>query len=1113
MFKLIESADYNTLLQHYLKDHDHFSTTPFSSYPLIVPTLPSGDILIQTIADKRGVVSGITTRFWNAFEWSLIERVTGHAQYSGYAPLSRVALHWNIFSYLYQHGDVILSETKHPLHPLLRLLWQHETALTAHMTRQLWTLSGQLANIYSAYLNMRPDWLKQWQENPALPLDVLLPPNTLKKLPEWLTDYYRTLYNSQRHLWNTCFASILEKREQRANIFWQTLHDQPSSREKIPAYIPIFAPTHISASNLQFMQRLGAYSDIHLYHLAASEGDISDIVDSRWLRRLKLSRPEYAANAHYDHAHPLLSRLGKAQRDQARLIRDYCPIEQIEQYDAPASNPHNLLSALQTEILELHEDIIPHIAHDETDDSLRIHACRGMLRQCEVLRNDIVTWLNQSPDRRLSDILILLPDPTAEQATLRAVFPPGGDYDGYRIPARIVGITTSEAENLWHSLAGRYTLINGRFDAPTVIDWLLNENTCQSLGISNEHMQRITAALIEAGYKRGFDDIHLQNSLHPEDHDYRYTYSYALNRLIGGVLMPSTEHYHDSVPQSGLNLNDLPALEALATLADDMQNLRQELQEHVPAQQWVHILRNNLQQHYSHAQNSTAWHSIDRALEALNSQLEAHQELAPQSEQLYLPLHFVLEHIEKQLASQQNSNEPSGVITIGGLHELRNLPYKLIAFLNADRERYPKRQNDERYNLIDLDHARLGDHNQEQEDRAALLDLICRAQENCWIYYSRTEPSDNEPRLPASPVQELLQYLDEQREDQSRHYHIEHPSDPFEYDPAERHPAPLWQNIRQTLNTSQTKPSPFLNFSIPPAIPAEPELEETPPLTLNQLINDTLRPVSAYARSHNIAQQNKSDALSDNEPLALNPLQSHQLDALLIELLQQGHSDPCSHLSRLPASPAGINGKIQLKQRHAEILHRQHTLLSLTGGEVIPQIQEYPVDLNGITLTALLPDEHITQWPRLTARKSSPKHQYRHWLEHLAWNARSGGDSHILYADNSYQRLSALPATSAIQQLRQWLTVRQHSLQHLWLAPIELMQEYLENLNQERSAEKNTNLIATWIEQDTKKADSDDLWRHLWRGNESHLSTYIDAALTRHAPLLLPLIQQQEMLK
>ena len=48
MYRLIESTDYPALLARYLQDYDHYSRAdPLGDTPLIVPTLPVGNILLQ----------------------------------------------------------------------------------------------------------------------------------------------------------------------------------------------------------------------------------------------------------------------------------------------------------------------------------------------------------------------------------------------------------------------------------------------------------------------------------------------------------------------------------------------------------------------------------------------------------------------------------------------------------------------------------------------------------------------------------------------------------------------------------------------------------------------------------------------------------------------------------------------------------------------------------------------------------------------------------------------------------------------------------------------------------------------------------------------------------
>ena len=196
MYRLIESTDYPALLARYLQDYDHYSRAdPLGDTPLIVPTLPVGNILIQTLASQRGIAAGITLRLWHNYEWMLVERITGKSRSSSQAPLGNTAIRWELFSYLYQHGNTILADPGHPQHALLRGLYPDTDTITHDHTRRLWVYSGQLANLYSTYLNQRPEWLSAWQNADPPPLDALLKNDSLQQLPPQIADHYRALYH------------------------------------------------------------------------------------------------------------------------------------------------------------------------------------------------------------------------------------------------------------------------------------------------------------------------------------------------------------------------------------------------------------------------------------------------------------------------------------------------------------------------------------------------------------------------------------------------------------------------------------------------------------------------------------------------------------------------------------------------------------------------------------------------------------------------------------------------------------------------------------------------------------------------------------------------------
>ncbi|HCC66939.1 MAG TPA: hypothetical protein DEP59_08100, partial [Moraxella sp.] len=183
------------------------------------------------------------------------------------------------------------------------------------------------------------------------------------------------------------------------------------------------------------------------------------------------------------------------------------------------------------------------------DTSIAIHVCHSIVRQLEVLRSMIIGWLNYSDmqatpaqiptdpwDRRaLSDILVLLPDIETHQNIIEATFPKHVGGDGYQLPAKVTGVVAKDINLLWQAITGYYTLLNragARFQRSEVFDWLMLAPLYESFGLNLEQMTRACDLLTQAGFIRGFDELHLQQTLSAADDDYRYTFAYALERLV-----------------------------------------------------------------------------------------------------------------------------------------------------------------------------------------------------------------------------------------------------------------------------------------------------------------------------------------------------------------------------------------------------------------------------------------------------------------------------------------------------------------------------------------------------------------------------------------------------
>lgn len=439
------------------------------------------------------------------------------------------------------------------------------------------------------------------------------------------------------------------------------------------------------------------------------------------------------------------------------------------------------------------------------DTSLSIHVCHSLVRQLEVLRSMIIGWLNYSdvpasaPEqiptnsdqrRALSDILVLLPDIDAHQNIIEAIFPSTLGTDGYQLPAKVTGVVAKDINQLWQAITGYYGLLNragARFQRAEVFDWLMLTPLYESFGLNLEQMNRACELLTQAGFIRGFDEAHLRQTLNHADDDYRYTFAYALERLVAGVLMPHANNVsfgqytnlqgeiETIVPLNNLTMADADIVATLCDIYQTLDDNRDLGQTSKTVEAWLTDIEQLIQNKFALFNQTNAWRTIFAAQNNLKSNIDAnHKKSAAtgnnaaylptghnriQTEALPLKLGFVLENIAQQIANQQVSAEPSGVITFARIGTVRNLPYDLIVMLNLNLSEFPQQEQQNRYNLMQAGLPTRGDRFREDDDLGAFLDAILCAKQACWLFYNGKSTLDTHEHLPASPVQELLAFL------------------------------------------------------------------------------------------------------------------------------------------------------------------------------------------------------------------------------------------------------------------------------------------------------------------------------------------------------------------
>lgn len=1016
MLRIVRSQDIQALADDLAK-HINYQSDPFSSTPIVVRSLALGDWLENYLAKKNGICAQAPRHFLGELQWQWIEQITQKHSFNPKPPLSMSGVHWQLFAWLYSHTPAIVCDSTHPLQPLLSVLFEGKIQLTHNKSyaMRLWTFSEQFARIFMRYIALRPQWLETWHNNQSLDIEKLIAQKEYAgQMPQWLKQHYHQLQDAQRYLWQQILDSPYQARQQRLAQFWHQLQTHPQTHTQLPKKLIVFILHALTPESLQFLAQLSECIETTLYHHTPTLDYIDDIVDAKWLQRYQIQNPQKTEQQHFDAGQHLVSRFGKQARDQAKLLTQLSqqipPSKLIQEELDHSRAGHNLLTYLQQDLHNL-DDTTPSrsyfkmLIEDSTqkqDDSLRVHACYGLLRQLEVLRGELIQWLNADPTRQLSDILIVLPEIGDLQGTIEAVFPPDGHYDGYILPARLTGLTKADTQKLWRALTGHLTLIHSGFYAPDVIDWLLLEENAHAYHLTSEQQQRAAQLLQQAGYHRGFNAAHIQQTLNPDDKDVRFTYSYALNRLWTGLLIPNTAH-PDIAPMPDLSLDDLPIIQALAQIAQTIEHLYHWQQHSHSADDWLNGIETLLTQTYSPLSEQPAWLAVKHSLNDLRYQLHAQNTLLSQ-QSTALPLEFFLTYLSDKLADNQVSSEPSGVITIGRLSALRHLPYKLIVFLNANLDDFPNNTQDNRYDLTQLDQRQSGDQLKEDDDYGAFLDCLLNAKEACWFFYNHLTPTDPHPQLPSTVLQELLDYLaaDCKNPEQAiKTFIIQHSQNPFDADSLSQQ-APLWYNIHQALQHPAKSPTPLISLTNPSTDPRKVEHNDT--LALTQFHYQLTHPATLYAQAHQLNFLDQANLTQALEPLSSDGLNRYQLWDYFIANTHQNRLADSQTLRSLPILPAGAYGTLWFKQQHQQYQQQLQHLLTSTQSAQLTPTQSTSIATTGATFITSLPSpEHNHPWLRYI-----PAKRVINTCSKLGWNIFFGKSN----APPTPQRLQSLSFTT-----------------------------------------------------------------------------------------------------
>lgn len=1128
---VIQSQQIGVLVEGILLRKQQPSSNPFAvlkTEHFVVPSPALETWLTQKLAEKQGISAN--TQFHQrirGFQWFCYQQVLEDKDHVRRANIPRLMMKWRIYQTLKscieaEHNPL---SADHPLYSIIQRIYDsavQQQGLEQQLKKQsmLYWIAEQVSKLFSHYMVYRghcqkkcegechcpSNWLSLWGVNQAIDLERYFSKHTDHDLSFKFTQA-QELEAWQRWLWQQSFHDDFLAMQAIDEEFWHILDDatlRDEALKQLPEQITIFTLLDLAPVQLQFLRRLGQYIDVLILHYNPSQEYWADSVDPNWKKRYDLSVKarfiEKNPNATDDDIaaffedftlnfnaevresrHPLLTRFGKQARDHFSLLSNLSSGQEGQWVDAFVNAaPQNLLSKIQSDILYLVEPTAQAYPLAPKDDSIQVHVCHSGLRQLEVLKEQLIFWLSQgTPEqpRRPSDILILVPDLKQMEPLIRSVFPQSGHQSGVFLPVKIAGVTQIDVNNAWRAVLGRIQWTTGRLNIEEFADWLNLQAVQIRYALDMQMTERMIELLTQAGFKRGLDAEHLQNSLSAEDQDYRFTLKFALDRLALGIAIPEHTMFDQTLSYARVLPSDFELISKLIEIYQDFATRRDWLRLHEmgaakKVEQWLEILKQEIDE-FKQA-GVDVLDAVYKIVAKQYTMLTLSYHYVPDQVQqdsdhqllqaIQLPLSYLLEEIQNTLESQLEQALPTGHITFSQLGHIRPIPYPLMVMLNLDSGKFPNRNTQLPFDLMGLLKPVLGDRSRLDDDQGAFLDALLLAQEHLWLFYNGFDVNDGEVRDPSSALQELLSHLaliiavqSDQDPNQmlsmngievpahlQQLYHV-HPLQPFDPEGFQSQSTPRykdqWFAVAQGIQHANSPRTPWVNATYPIAS------TDLRVLDAGQWIQDVSFPARLYLKTLGVENLKPEDLPVTDEPLILDGLGRYALRDFLQQYDNLEQLDFNLLQDQLPV------GKVQHSTLHMSRVEHQslQDRLHQFAEQATATTQRQWHISKDVIMNITVPQQLSTMWVSLDASSARAKRRVKVWLEYLLWLAYlKACHPQISDAETQvYQRVAVfsdvtlintgVTATQAQQYIQQWFNIYDHAQTQPVVLPAALM--------------------------------------------------------------------------
>ncbi|NHA03469.1 exodeoxyribonuclease V subunit gamma [Mucilaginibacter sp. HC2] len=594
-------------------------------------------------------------------------------------------------------------------------------------------LATKVADLFDQYQIYRPEMIESWNNADTAAKDA---------------DWQCWLWNASREKLGTAMPDkTIILQEIRRSL------QQPDRTRQLTERVlgvHLFGLSILTAYHIDFFYQLSEHIDVSFYLLNPSPDaywyeDRSEAQIARWLSRQGGARNNYAPPIL---GNQLLTSWGRVLQDTFGLFFKHEEfLNQFEAIGVAPPEPSTLLGKIQFDIFNnaMEQDRQVFSPDDLKDQTVSINACYTPAREVEVLYNYLVGLVDQAAELYSPrDIVVMVTDIDAYAPYIKAIF----GSAPYRFPYTIADESYQAVDGFFSTLQLIMELREDNFKAENVLQILELAYVKERFRIHDTELVRnvVRAANIRFGI-RG------------ETSDDSYTLSWlnGLNRIIYGICMRSEDEY--MLNETGFYPLDIvegaQAFELIrfSHFVRVLISMVTEQSRPRPLSDWCQYLREVVTglMYEPDGEENPEFDLFNDQLERLNLVAGIMQE----------PVSFTVfrKNFVQLLSGESRAGAfMSGGITFCSLIPMRSIPFKVVALLGLNFDKFPRKELPLSFNLIEKQRRR-GDRNIKENDRHLFLETVLSARDRLYISYIGRSQKDNSLIPPSALVDELVDYV------------------------------------------------------------------------------------------------------------------------------------------------------------------------------------------------------------------------------------------------------------------------------------------------------------------------------------------------------------------